>query len=203
MVFRTLVAGILGFVVLAVWTFTVNSVFFFTARMEMNRVLDEPAVHRVLTTNVPAPGAYLVNPRLTADGRFPGGEPVFGVTYSGMGHEAAGPMMLVNMVLGLVSAWLVAGLLAAASPRVLGTWPGRIGLVTAVSALIALTGDVSRVGIGGYPVGTAVPIALVRLGGWTLAGVAMAWVTSLHGHQGRTGPDPVVEDVGPEKVQRR
>jgi hypothetical protein len=174
---RVCVAGALGFVALALWTFLVNGLFGFAVRTQMNRVADEPAVHRMLKENVAAPGAYLVNPALTGERQFPPGEPVFSVSYSGIGHEAAGSMMLVEVGTALATALLVAGLLSAASASVQSTWARRTGFVAAVGVLLALTADLPRYGIGGYPLGSAAAMAAVRVVGWALAGLAMAWAT--------------------------
>ena len=111
MIKRVVVTGTLGFVVLTLWTFLVNVLFGFTVRVAMNRVADERALYRVLKENITAPGVYLVNPALTAEWQFPPGEPVFSVSHSGMGHEAAGPMMVVEFGVAFATALLVAGLL--------------------------------------------------------------------------------------------
>jgi hypothetical protein len=176
MIRRVFVAGTLGFVVLTLWTVLVNVAFGFTARVAMNRVADERAVYRVLKANITAPGVYLVNPALTPERQFPAGEPVFGVSYSGTGHEAAGPMMPVEFGGALAAALLVAGLLSAASASVLSTWVRRTGFVVAVGVLLAISADLSRYGIGGWPLGSAAASATVRVAGWALAGLAMAWV---------------------------
>jgi hypothetical protein len=177
MIKRILVAGTLGFVVLWLWTAVLNVFFLFTVRVAMNRVADEPAVHRVLKENITAPGLYLVNPALTSERRFPDGEPVFAVSYSGMGHEAAGPMMPIDIGLGLAVTLLAAGLLSAASASVLSSWVRRAGFVVLIGVLLAIAADVSRIGIGGAPPGAALARAAARVSGWTLAGLAMAWAT--------------------------
>jgi hypothetical protein len=141
----------------------------------MNRVADEPAVHRTLKANIAAPGIYLVNPVLTGEWEYPAGEPVFTVTYSGMGHEAAGLMMPVEIGVTFAVVLIAAGLLSAASASVLSTWLRRTGFVLAVGVLLAVAADLSRVGIGGYPLGSAAAMAAVRVAGWALAGAAMAW----------------------------
>jgi len=79
---------------------------------------------------------------------------VFGVTYSGMGHEAAGRMMPVEVGLAFVAALIVAGLLSLASDRVLSTWLRRTGFVAAIGLLLAAAADLSRFGIGGCPAGS-------------------------------------------------
>lgn len=175
MIKRTFVAGTLAFIVLTLWTILVNVVFGFTVRVAMNRVVDERAVYKVLKENITAPGLYLVNPAVTSEWQFPAGEPVYGISYSGVGHDAAGPMMLVEFGMAFSTALLVAGLLSAASARVLSTWVRRTGFVVAVGVLIALTADLSRYGIGGSPLGPAAAKAAVRVAGWALAGLAMAW----------------------------
>jgi len=177
MIRRIFVAGTLAFVVLTLWTILVNVLFGFTVRVAMNRVADERAVYRVLKENITTPGLYLVNPALTAELQFPPGEPVFGVSYSGMGHETAGPMMFVEFGVAFATSLLVAGLLSAASTGMLSTWVRRVGFVAALGVLMAVTADLSRIGIGGCPLGTASAKAAVRVAGWTLAGLAMAWAT--------------------------
>jgi hypothetical protein len=52
---------------------------------------------------------------------------------------------------------------------------GRCRFVVAVGVLLAIIGDLSRVGIGGGPLGAAAAKAAVRVAGWALAGLAMAW----------------------------
>ncbi len=175
MIARTTTVGALGFVVLVVWTFVVNGMLGFTARVEMNRVADEPAVYKVLSQNIRTPGVYLVNPALTAERQFPLDQPVFRVSHSGRGHEAAGWMALVDIATAFVTALLVAWLLLMASAGALSSWARRAGFVVAVGALLALSGDLPRAGIGGSPFGSAAAIAIVRVAGWTLAGMAMAW----------------------------
>jgi hypothetical protein len=173
---RVAAAGTLGFLVLAVWTFVVNGMFGFTARLAMNRVADEPAVHLLLKQNVSAPGAYIVNPALTSEHRFPDGEPVFAVTYSGLGHEAAGGLMFLDVARELALMLLATGLLGAASARVLSRWANRATFIVALGVLQVLASDLSRVGIGGWPSGTAFAMAGFHLAGWALAAAAIAWV---------------------------
>lgn len=175
MIKRVFVAGTLAFVVLTLWTILVNVLFGVTVRVEMNRVGDERAVYRVLKENITAPGVYLVNPALTPEQQFPAGEPAFSVSDSGVGHGVAGPMMLVEFGVAFATALLVAGLLAAASPGVMSTWARRTGYVVTVGVLMAVTADLSRFGIGGWPLGSAATKAAVRVCGWALAGLAMAW----------------------------
>lgn len=176
MIRRAAAAAILGFLVLAVWTFVVNGVYGFTARLTMNEVVDEPAVHLMLTKHVTTPGAYIVNPPLTPNRRFPEGQPVFAVTYSGMGHEAAGGQMLGNLATALIVMLLAAGLLAAASARVLARWSSRVAFVIVLGVLQVLASDVPRIGIGGWPAHTAFAMAGFHLAGWTLAAFAIALV---------------------------
>jgi hypothetical protein len=71
----------------------------------------------------------------------------------------------------------VVDVLSVASASVLSTWARRTGFVVAVGVLLAITVDLSRCGIGGCPLGSAAAMAVVRVAGWTLAGLAMAWAT--------------------------
>jgi len=49
--------------------------------------------------------------------------------------------------------------------------------VVGLGVLMALLGDVPRMGIGAYPVSTALLFAANRVVLWTLIGGAMAWAT--------------------------
>jgi hypothetical protein len=172
---RILVSGALGGVVLLACTFMANVMFGLMPRIEMNRVSDEPALYRHLKASVPAPGAYLVNPEVTAEGRFPDNEPVFSVRYGGMGHEAAGTLFLTETTQLFASAILAAGLLAFASPRVLSRYTRRVLFIATLGLLFALVGDLPRIGIGGYPPDSGLWLAAHRLTSWILVGLVMAW----------------------------
>ena len=170
---RVALSGLAGFVVLFAWTFVANVMFFFKSRVEMVRVQDEAKVHEFLKQSITTPGVYLVNPTV-AQGVFPAGEPVYGITYSGVGHEGAGAGELRGMALGLVSALLVAWLLSLASPRVLAHYGTRVLFVAGLGLFLALEGALRRHGIGGYPLTSALLVAGNTLVSWTLAGAAIA-----------------------------
>jgi len=172
---RIVGSALLGLVVLFVWAFVVNGILGFTLRMEMKPVSNEPEVYRVLKENVVSPGAYMVNPALTPEGQFPGGEPVFSLRFSGMGHEAAGRMVFVGPAILLVALLLAAGLLAMASPRVLCRYPLKVLFLAVLGLLLAVFANLTKIGIGGYPVHTALLLAARDFVSWTLAGLVMAW----------------------------
>ncbi|MBL8140757.1 MAG: hypothetical protein JNM38_06595 [Acidobacteria bacterium] len=173
---RVATAGTLGFLVFTAWTFLINGVYGFTARLSMHQVADEAAVHQVLAQHITAPGAYVVNPTLTGSHRFPDATPVFGVTYSGMGHDAAGRLMLVDLARELLVMLLAAGLVGAASSRVRARWTSRLAFVVAVGLVQVLASDLARIGIGGWPTATALAMAGFHLVGWLLAAFTIAAV---------------------------
>jgi hypothetical protein len=172
---RVLVAGALGCLALFVWAFVANAFFEVGPRVKMNRVLDERQVHAVLTANVARPGVYLVNPALTEDGQFPDHQPVFSVSYAGFGHEAAFRMMFVELAFWFAAALLTAGLLSQASPRILAHYFLRVLFIGLLGVLLALVGELGRFGIGGYPFGSVLPLAVNTALSWTFAGLVMAW----------------------------
>jgi ABC-type Na+ efflux pump permease subunit len=176
----------LGLLVMFVWTFVVNGIFGFTLRVEMNRIPNEPEVYRVLKENVVAPGAYMANPALTPEGQFPGGEPVFSVRTSGLGHEAAGRMVFVGPAIMFVALLLAAGLLSMASPRILSRYSLRVLFLVVLGLLLAVFANLTKIGIGGYPVHTALLLAARDVGSWTLAGLVMAWTLRAPGDAPRT-----------------
>jgi len=100
-------------------------------------VRNERAVHALLKEHISTPGAYIANPPLSLRGEFPPGEPVFGIRHSGVGHEAAGRSLLIDLAIALVASLLVAGLLSAASPRILSRYPYRVMYVATIGLLLA------------------------------------------------------------------
>ena len=183
---RIVWAAALGLIATFVWTFVVNGIFGFTLRVEMKRIPNEPEVYRVLKENVVLPGAYMANPALTPEGRFPDGEPVFSVRTSGMGHEAAGRMVFVGPAISFITLLLAAGLLSMASPRILSRYSRRVLFVVVLGLLLAVFTNLTKIGIGGYPVSTALLLAARDVVSWTLAGLVMAWILRAPGDAPRT-----------------
>jgi len=70
---KVISAGLLGGVVLIAWTFVVNGILGFQARIEMKQIAAERVVYETLKEHIVDPGRYICNPELTAEGRFPGG----------------------------------------------------------------------------------------------------------------------------------
>ncbi|MDD4856873.1 MAG: hypothetical protein PHD74_02065 [Candidatus Krumholzibacteria bacterium] len=171
---RILLSGILGGVVLLLWTLILNTVFGFTARVEMGGIANERAVYSILKENVTAPGAYMANPEPVPGVGFPPGEPVYGIRYSGIGHEAAGRMLFVEPAIVLVAAILVAWLLSMTSRRILSRYFSKVLFVFVVGLLLAVFGDIAKIGIGGYAAKTSLLLAARDVISWTLAGLVIA-----------------------------
>ena len=174
---RILLPAAFGFIVLMVWTFVVNGVFHFNSRLTMSPPPDEVVVYEMLKDRIVDAGVYISNPEVEPGVGFPLGDPVFSITYSGFGHEAAGRTQLLQMSAGFLSMTLAAGLLSLASPRVLSRFTYRVLFIVGLGVLLALVGDVTRIGIGAYPVNTALLFAANRVAVWTLIGFVMAWAT--------------------------
>lgn len=170
---RVFLSGVLGFLAILGWTAVANVAFGLTARLAMNRVADEPRVYGILAESVPAAGAYIVNPPSFYEGGPPEG-PVFSVSYAGFGHEAAGRMALVEALTVLVCALLAAVALSMASQRVLAHYPSRVLFICILGLFLAVGGELSRFGIGGYPLSSALLFGANTVVSWTLAGLAMA-----------------------------
>lgn len=171
---RILLTGLWGGITIMAWTFIANGLLGFNARIRMNRIPDEAAVYQVLKEHVIAPGAYTVNPEVEPGSGFPAGEPVFRVHYSGFGHEAAGRLVLVETGIAFVSAVLIALLLSLASDRVLSRYSGRVLFVALIGLFAAVFGELTKYGIGGYPLGSTLLLGANSLIAWTLAGLVMA-----------------------------
>jgi len=172
---RVIVSGLLGGLVLILWTFVINGVLGFKSRMDMKQVPDERAVYEVLRAHVTEPGGYVCNPALTGVGRFPDRAPVYSIRYSGLGHGEAGQEVLAGLLVFLAAPIVVAWLLSAASDRVLSSYRRKLLFFVAVGVLVALVADVARFGIGGYTMGDALLVAASDLAAWTLVGLVVAW----------------------------
>jgi hypothetical protein len=173
---RVLACGLSGGFVLIAWTALLNVGFGFSQSVQMKRVANEAEVYVVLKESVTQPGAYVLNPAPEAGRGFPRGEPVFGLQYSGIGHEAAGAMLLLELAVGLAAALAVAALLSMAAPSVLCRYVQKVVFVSLIGVVIAVFSGLQRFGIGGYPLDSALAIAARDLAGWLLAGLVMGWL---------------------------
>ncbi len=173
---RILLAGVLGAIALMLWTFVTSAFFLFNVKMRMQQLPNERAVYQMLKENVTAPGVYVVNPEVVPEQGYPSGEPVFGLTYAGFGHEAAGRLVAVQPLIALVSCLLAAWLLSKASSRVLSSYARKVCFVSSIGLLVAVFGDLMKFGIGGYPAATAAIVAAYDLVSWIIAGLVIAGV---------------------------
>ncbi len=172
---RVISAGLLGGVVLMVWTFVVNGLFGLQARIDMKQIVAEREVYDVLKKNVVDPGRYICNPELTPEGRFPDGEPVFSVLYGGVGHESAGGLMLFGLVVFIFAPIIGAWMLSQTSERVMSSYSRKVMFFAAIGLLLAVFIDLTRFGIGDYPVNDALVLAVNHVIVWTLVGLVVAW----------------------------
>jgi hypothetical protein len=107
---------------------------------------------------------------------FPGGEPVFGVLYGGMGHEAAGMLALVQLPLFFVLPVMAAWLLSRTDRRVLSSYGKKLLFFVVVGLLIGISSRLMDFGIGSYPPGSAILLCIHDIILWTVAGMLMAWM---------------------------
>jgi len=165
---------LVGAVVLIVWTFVLNGVLGFNARLNMNRGPNEPEVYSVLKATITEPGRYLCNPALTSDGRFPDNEPVFGIQYAGVGHEAAGLGAILGLFQFLIVPLLGAWMLSKTSEKYRSRFINRAGFFVIIGVLVAITGDLSSFGIGASPLTVSLIFAVRTIVTWTIVGTAIA-----------------------------
>ena len=172
---KVILSGLLGAVVLVVWTFLVNGVFGFGSGIERRPITAEQNVHETLSASLIEPGRYIANPELTASGTFPEGEPVFSIYYSGMGHESAGKVMLVQLAMFVIAPMVGAWMLSVSSPLILLSYRRRVLFFAAVGLLVAFYGGITNFGIDSYPPKDALMLALLDVITWTLVGLVVAW----------------------------
>ena len=172
---KIIIAGILGTIVLIIWTFVVNGIFRFQASIDMKQIDTEKQVYEVLKEHIANPGRYIINPELTQGMAFPGEDPVFSVLYGGVGHEKAGALMLLNLIVGFLGVLIGAFMLSQTSAQVLASYWRKVLFFTAIGALVAIFTDLTKFGIGGYPLQDAILLGINSVIIWTLVGLVVAW----------------------------
>jgi len=172
---KVLISGVLGVIVLFVWIFLVNGIFRFQASIDMKQIATEQQVYEVLKEHIVNPGRYVFNPELSQEMIFPEGEPAFSVLYGGVGHEAAGALMLLSIIVGFLSVIIGAWMLSQTSVQVLSSYPRKVLFFTAIGVLIAIFTDLTKFGIGGYPLKEAILLGINSIISWTLVGLVVAW----------------------------
>jgi hypothetical protein len=172
---RVIGAGVLGALVMFVAAFVVNGFFGFTAGLELRPLPNEAAVYAVLKEAIVEPGGYVANPAVVPGRGFPANEPVFRIRYAGVGHEAAGRLQLLRLVVILVATTLAAWIASMASGRVLSSYARRFGFFVLMGLWLAVFSDLPQHDIGSHPWRSAVALAAYDLALWALAGAVMAW----------------------------
>jgi hypothetical protein len=172
---RVIISGLLGAVILIVWTFLVNGILGFGSSIDRKSISAERQVHEFLKASLSEPGRYIANPELTLAGTFPEGEPVFSIHYSGMGHDSAGTVMLVQLAMFAIAPMIGAWMLSVSSPWILSRYTRRVLFFAAMGLLIAVYGGIENFGIDGYPPVDALLLALLDVITWTLVGMVVAW----------------------------
>ena len=172
---KVFIPGLLGALVLFLCTIVFNVVFGLNTKIAQKQVPNERVIYEVLKGNVTEPGVYLCNPALTSEWRFPDKEPVYGIQYSGIGHESAGIGELLGFLIILAAPIIVTWMLSVTSERFISNYAKRALFFTTIGFLLAVFGDLSRFGIGGYPISHALILSARTIITWTLVGLAVAW----------------------------
>jgi len=174
---RVIVSGVMGAIVLIIWAFVANALLGLRSGIDMRSVSNERQVYDVLRDNIVAPGGYIVNPPPSQSGDLVPGQPVFSIRYSGVGHEAAGRILIMQIVIALIASLMAAGMLSVTSDRVMASYLRRVLFFAAIGLLFAFFSDLALFGIGGYPLRSALLLAGNDLISWTLVGLVVArWV---------------------------
>jgi hypothetical protein len=175
MIRRVILPGLFGGLVMVSWTIVVNGIFGFRAGIDMNQVPNERQIYDVLKQSIMEPGRYMCNPAVTDAGNFPGGEPVFGISYGGVGHDAAGALALFQLPLFFILPILATWMLSRSDNTVLSSYSRKVLFFATVGLLIGIASYLTDFGIGGYPLDSAVVLSLNEVALWTVAGLVVAW----------------------------
>ena len=171
---RVLLAGLLGGLVLIVWLIVVDGLLGFSRAIDMKELPEERVVYAFLVEHVKEPGRYVLNPEVLPEQRFPGDDPIFGLHYTGLGHDDAGQEMLLGLVVMLLSPIAGAWLLANSSARTLSRYGRRVGFFAMIGVVVALLGLMARFGLARYSLGDASVWAIHDFAAWVLAGLVVS-----------------------------
>lgn len=171
---KIILSALLGGMTLILWSFIVNGMLGFNSSLMMKKISANQSVYDVLRENIREPGRYVCNPQLNLMERYPEEEPVFSICYSGFGHEAAGREMLIGMVLFFLGPGIAAWLLLQTGAVAESGYGRNVLFFTGTGVLIAFFADLAQAGIGGYPYGTALLLAVNRILQWTVVGLVVA-----------------------------
>lgn len=172
---RVLVSGLLGGLTLIAWMVLSNGLLGLNSRVALKPVPDESRVYAVLSETLEEPGGYVCNPpRTLASDGSPPGEPVYGIRFSGIGHDTAGDVLLIQLLVVVLASFLGAWLLSLTAERILNWYSRRVLFFAGLGLFVAFLGCLVRFDLGGLPLGSTVLLALQDLAGWTLAGLVVA-----------------------------
>ena len=171
---RVLVAGLLGTLVMLVWVFVVDAILGYGRAIEMNRLPEERSVYAFLLEHVKEPGRYVVNPEVVPEQGFPGDDPIFGLHYTGLGHDDAGQEVILGIVVMLLAPFAGAWLLANSSGRTLSAYGRRVAFFAIIGVVMALMGMWARFGLAKYAFGDAFALTLHDFIAWVLVGLVVS-----------------------------
>lgn len=172
---RILNAGIMGGVVLIVWTFVINAIFGFRPNIDLKKVPNEPEIYEILKENIVEPGKYVCNPPVSPGLPFPDKEPVYGIHYSGIGHGSAALIMVIQLFIFITAPLLASWLLSKACEGILASYWKKVLFFTVIGIIIALFGDLAQFDIGKYSFTDVAKMAVQDIIAWTLIGLVAAW----------------------------
>jgi len=171
---RVLVPAVTGMVVMALWLLIVNGLFGFRRHLEMKRVPNESYVYAVLAVNITEPGRYVANPDPLEDGSRDRDAAVYGILYSGIGHESAGRIMLYQLLMLLAP--LLATLMLSQMPDVvLRSLLRKTLFFTGIGLIVALYVRLQEFGIAARTSGDALALGIHDVIFWTVIGLAVGW----------------------------
>lgn len=172
---KVVIPGLLGGLVLLLWTFIANGILGFRTNVDMKQIPNERELYQILQKSIPEPGRYICNPEITASEMFPENEPVFSILYGGVGHESAGGQAMRGLLIFLITPVLGAWLLSKTSLDFRKSYLRKVLFFSVIGILIALFKDIQNSGIGDYPFNDALLHGMFSFVSWTLAGIVVGW----------------------------
>ncbi len=175
---RIIVSGLLGTVVMVVWTIFSFAVLRSGGR-EIRPVPDQAGLHAALKARITQPGTYaclyVSSEREAA--QFPNyrDEPLYSITYTGTTHNTVPGFKNLGALSIVLAPMLAAWLLAKSSGHWFRRYPTRVAFVTMLGVFVAIAGDWPRAVADEQLASGLLQTTANTIATWLLAGLAIAW----------------------------
>lgn len=176
---QILLAGLLGGIVILMWSIVSQTMLPFKRYYTLKTFPDQLEIHRLLKERITQPGIYVCPYFSTYEEAIQlesyGDQPIFSISYTGATHNTVGSLLSLCVLAIFVAPTIAAWMLSVTSPKILSSYARRVVFVAALGLFLAIFGDWLRQMEDTQPTGLIVFLMVNSLITWVLAGLVIAW----------------------------